>query len=80
MTEGFSSLANSLEASISESLDKPHVLLLSLAHVLMCVVFRDAGCDALKVMMRSTSGTWVVGMAPGQSMSLMSMEGGRRCH
>jgi len=79
MTEGFSSLANSLEAGISESLDEPCVLLLSLAHILTYVVFRDAGHDALKVMTRSTSGTWVVGMAPGQSTSSMSMEGGRRC-
>jgi len=56
MTEGFSSLANSLEAGISESLDELHVLLLSLAHVLMCVVFRDAGHDALKAMMSKASG------------------------
>ena len=32
------------------------------------------GHDALKVMMRLMSGTWVVGMVPGQSTSSMSME------
>jgi len=79
MAEGFSLSANSLEAGISESLDKPRVPLLSLVHILTCV-FRDTGHDALKVMMRLTSGTWVVGMAPGQSTNSVSMEGGRRCH
>ena len=32
------------------------------------------GRDALKAMMRSTLGAWVVGMALGQSTSSMSME------
>ncbi|EDR05762.1 uncharacterized protein LACBIDRAFT_329328 [Laccaria bicolor S238N-H82] len=41
MTKRFSSSANSLEASVCESLDEPHVLLLSLVHVLTCVVFTD---------------------------------------
>jgi hypothetical protein len=40
MTKRFSSSANSLEASVSESLDEPRVLLLGLAHVLACMVFR----------------------------------------
>ena len=41
MTKYFSSSANSLEAGVAESFDEPRVLLLGLAHVLTCVVFRD---------------------------------------
>jgi len=74
MTKGFSSLANSLEASISESLNEPRILLLSLAHVLTCVVFRDVswarcpkGNDEVDV---GCMGGW---HGAGQSTSSMSI-------
>jgi len=41
MTERFPSSANGLEAGVSEGFDEPRVLLLGLAHVLTCVVFRN---------------------------------------
>ena len=75
MTKGFSLLANSLEASVSESLDELRVLLLGLVHVLMCVVFRDVswvrcpeGNDKVDV---RCMGGW---HGAGQSTSSMSME------